>query len=349
MKIFFSQIPIIIKDFSKGVFKAIKNQLLEIAKVFKKIITYLWLFYQQIEHSILGTIVDIFFLVLALRYLLVLVGIALAFIYFKCWILFFIYATVVFFAIKRFFSMPPKKEEDLSMHLQKRVKFVTYLKWPLRVLPLLIILYISYTSGYFNFFELIEYTKIKEVKKNIENSLIVKRSNNLDHKIEDQNSETEAIQAGKSLDISPPVNSFNPTKTWKNLKSSCRIEDENSETEAFPPGKNLDTPNSIKPLNQMKHQNNQKKSKYSFNQLEEIVNDIDFRVKKTLSEWNYKDLQNEIKNALEKLKLYKNEQPSKKNDIQILQSKLNEDLNRISLKIGEISKRRMNRGTSDNF
>ena len=156
MKHFLTQLPLIIATFSKALLVAIKEQILEVAGAFQKMIKSLWLVYCKIESSILETIVDVCFSILALRYFLALLSVGAFFLYFNWWWAFIIYAAVVFVAVIRFFSMPTSTTgPEIDEHVKNKERVVGFFRWPLRVLFSLIIS-IIYLSWYFNFFGYID-------------------------------------------------------------------------------------------------------------------------------------------------------------------------------------------------
>lgn len=103
MNHFLTQLPLIIASFSKALLKAIKEQILEISRAIQKVVKSLWLIYCNAESSILETIVDVGFSILALRYFLALLSVGAFFLYFNWWWAFIIYAAVIFVAVIRFF------------------------------------------------------------------------------------------------------------------------------------------------------------------------------------------------------------------------------------------------------
>ena len=144
MNNFLTQLPIIIATLSKAVLKAIKEQILEVARIIQKVIQSLWLIYHNIESSILGTIVDVSFSIIALRYFLALIAVGVIFLYLSWWWALFIYVVVIIVAIVRFFSMPTEGTGiETEVHIKRKEKIVGFLRWPLRILFSLIMLFIT--------------------------------------------------------------------------------------------------------------------------------------------------------------------------------------------------------------
>jgi hypothetical protein len=71
-------------------------------------------------------------------------------------------------------------------------------------------------------------------------------------------------------------------------------------------------------------------SKYSFNQIQNIVENLDAKVTNTLSASNASSLESEIKAVIDNLNLLRRSEPSKIKEIDDLESKLNYDLYKIS-------------------
>jgi len=158
MNDFLAQLPIIITTLSKALLRAIRQQILEVVRAIQKLIRRLWLTYLNIESSVLGTVVDIGFSILALRQFFALIAIGLFFLYFHWWWVFIAYVAIITTAILRFFTMPPVDTGDQAdAHLRNKEKIIAILRLPLRILLSLVIIYLSW---YFNFFGKFEFNNL---------------------------------------------------------------------------------------------------------------------------------------------------------------------------------------------
>jgi hypothetical protein len=119
MNDFLSKLPALMSALSKAIFQAVMIQLIEISRIardisiflkerFVQFVKWLWLFYCGLEVSILSLCIDIALSVYALRQLLFIILVGIIFIYFKLWILLFIYIVVIVFSIRRFFGLIKK-------------------------------------------------------------------------------------------------------------------------------------------------------------------------------------------------------------------------------------------------
>jgi len=142
MNHFFTQLPVIIAQFSLALIKAIADQLRWMGSI-----------YYHIETAILGTVADISLAILSLRYLLLLLVIGGALGYFGLWWFLAGYLLIILIAVVRFFqtnrqTRTPEEEAAHQLavreHQELRNKSVNFLRIPLRVLAMLVSLYLSW-------------------------------------------------------------------------------------------------------------------------------------------------------------------------------------------------------------
>ena len=135
MNHFFTQLPVIITQFSLALIKALTDQLKWLGSI-----------YYHIETALLGTVADISLAILSLRYvfLLLLIGGALG--YFGLWWFLAGYVLVILIGVVRLFqsaSLPPDPDVEKA-HQELRDKSVKFLRIPLRALAMLVSLYFSW-------------------------------------------------------------------------------------------------------------------------------------------------------------------------------------------------------------
>ena len=135
MNHFFTQLPVIITQFSLALIKALTDQLKWLGSI-----------YYHIETALLGTVADISLAILSLRYVFLLLVIGGALGYFGLWWFLAVYALVILIGVVRLFQsarLPPDPDVEKN-HQEVREKSVKFLRIPLRVLAMLVSLYFSW-------------------------------------------------------------------------------------------------------------------------------------------------------------------------------------------------------------
>ncbi len=135
MNRFFTQLPVIITQFSLALIKVLTDQLKWLGSI-----------YYHIETALLGTVADISLAILSLRYLLLLLLIGGALGYFGLWWFLAVYVLVILIAAIQLFqsahsgSPDPDVERELK---EQRNKFISFLRIPLRCLAMIVSLLLS--------------------------------------------------------------------------------------------------------------------------------------------------------------------------------------------------------------
>ena len=135
MNHFFTQLPVIITQFSLALIKALTDQLKWLGSI-----------YYHIETALLGTVADISLAILSLRYLFLLLLIGGALGYFGLWWFLAVYVLIILIAVVQFFRssrLPPDPDVEKA-HQELRDKSVKFLRIPLRALAMLVSLYFSW-------------------------------------------------------------------------------------------------------------------------------------------------------------------------------------------------------------
>jgi hypothetical protein len=156
MKDFLEKLPPLLASLSKAFLIALIEQMREVARVIRTFLSflgrlflrsakYLWAIYYRIETQILGVLVDLVLAIVALRYLFLLLGIGAVLVYFKLWILVAIYVLLLSIATFRFFRIDRKAvAQEMEYHKQSHDTYVRLLRWPLRALASVVLLYASW-------------------------------------------------------------------------------------------------------------------------------------------------------------------------------------------------------------
>ncbi|MFI3187953.1 hypothetical protein BCS42_14755 [Crenothrix sp. D3] len=135
MNHFFTQLPVIITQFSLALIKVLTDQLKWLGSI-----------YYHIETALLGTVADISLAILSLRYVFLLLVIGGALGYFGLWWFLAGYVLIILIAVVQFFRsarLPPDPDVEKA-HQELRDKSVKFLRIPLRVLAMLVSLYFSW-------------------------------------------------------------------------------------------------------------------------------------------------------------------------------------------------------------
>ena len=135
MNHFFTQLPVIITQFSLALIKALTDQLKWLGSI-----------YYHIETALLGTVADISLAILSLRYVFLLLVIGGALGYFGLWWFLAVYVLIILIAVVQFFRsarLPPDPDVEKA-HQELRDKSVKFLRMPLRALAMLVSLYFSW-------------------------------------------------------------------------------------------------------------------------------------------------------------------------------------------------------------
>ena len=135
MNRFFTQLPVIITQFSLALIKVLTDQLKWLGSI-----------YYHIETALLGTVADISLAILSLRYVFLLLVIGGALGYFGLWWFLAGYVLVILIAVVQFFRsarLPPDPDVEKA-HQEMRDKSVKFLRMPLRALAMLVSLYFSW-------------------------------------------------------------------------------------------------------------------------------------------------------------------------------------------------------------
>ncbi len=135
MNHFFTQLPVIITQFSLALIKVLTDQLKWLGSI-----------YYHIETALLGTVADISLAILSLRYVFLLLVIGGALGYFGLWWFLAVYVLIILIAVVQFFRsarLPPDPDVEKA-HQELRDKSVKFLRMPLRALAMLLSLYFSW-------------------------------------------------------------------------------------------------------------------------------------------------------------------------------------------------------------
>lgn len=155
-KDFLAKLPPLLATLSKAFLVALREQALEVARalrefldllgrLFLKSAKWLWAIYYQVETQILGVIVDLVLAVVALRYFFLLLVIGAVLVYFEQWLLVVGYVTLLLFASLRFFRIDSETAaQQEKYHKQSHDRFIRLLRWPLRALASVVLLYASW-------------------------------------------------------------------------------------------------------------------------------------------------------------------------------------------------------------
>lgn len=156
MKDFLAKLPPLLASISKAFLIALIEQMREVARnlqtflrflgrLFLRSAKWLWEVYYRVETQLLGVIVDVGLAVVALRYFFLLLGIGIALVYFKQWILAVVYVLLLGIAAFRFFRIDSETiAQENEYHKESHNKFIRLLRLPFRVLSSVVLVYASW-------------------------------------------------------------------------------------------------------------------------------------------------------------------------------------------------------------
>lgn len=144
-KDFLAKLPPLLATLSKAFLVALKEQALEVARALRDLLKWLWAIYFRAETQILGVIVDLVLVVVAVRIFFLLLVIGVVLVYFEQWLLVFVYVLLLIFAALRFFRIDSETAvQQEEYHKQSHDRFIRLLRWPLRALASVVLLYASW-------------------------------------------------------------------------------------------------------------------------------------------------------------------------------------------------------------
>ena len=210
MKDFLAKLPPLLATLSKAFLIALREQTLEVARALRKLLhllgqlfvrlaRWLWAIYYQVETQILGVIVDLVLAVVALRYFFLLLMIGVVLVYFKQWLFVVVYVLLLSTAALRYFRIDSETAaQQEEHHKQSHATFIRLLRWPLRALASVMLLYASSQfierrslSVLWSHQNPVETRKVEETRKGEETQQAEKARKTEDTKAEEEDRQRE--------------------------------------------------------------------------------------------------------------------------------------------------------------